>query len=524
MPGALPAADGLHITYLGRSIVRKDGSVGQENPPVNIYGTHLVGSGDATLGFTAKSLRGTAVIRLYGDVPVVSDEFRREPDSIEIALTQNVAQVSRWRAYNGGSVYDQKPVIKKSVPYSSSAAPVVSVGRRGSRWTVKLNGTTVYSDQLGSGLGGSLWFGVSAQNPGDSWTLQRFDSNLGPGVRLDDPRKDAVPLHVTNGLQVLARQVRPGFTVGAAVALGPLVADSGYSAIATGGDFGQFTTENVLKWQFIHPQPNVYDFHEADALVAIAQRASIAVQGHTLVFGEANPAWVQELPTTTEVDKANVRQVMLDHITQTVTHFKGKIASWDVVNEPMADYDTATASDGLRQHIWYKAMGSSYIAEAFRAAHAADPRAKLFINDFGLEADGTRWQQFVRLVSDLKAQGVPIDGVGFEAHVYDSGDIIDPVVLRAHMRQLASLGLVSRISEMDVYSDDGTSVQAKQYTDVFKACFAEPSCVSWSTWGVSDRYDLSLDDNNRIQSGNDLLWDKNMQPTPAVAAIRSVLR
>jgi endo-1,4-beta-xylanase len=210
---------------------------------------------------------------------------------------------------------------------------------------------------------------------------------------------------------------------------------------------------------------------------------------------------------------------MTDHITKTVEHFKARVSSWDVVNEPIDEDDPTT----LRSHIWFKAMGESYITTAFETAHTADPTAKLYINDYGLEADGERWDTMLALVGKLKATGVPIDGVGFQAHVYEQADTIDPVVLRRHIQQLASLGLTARISEMDVYSDDGPDIQAKQYSDVFATCFSEPTCTSWTTWGVTDRYNLYLGDNERIAIGQDYLWDKNYQPTLAVTQIKQVL-
>ncbi|MNH11682.1 Endo-1,4-beta-xylanase Z precursor [compost metagenome] len=255
----------------------------------------------------------------------------------------------------------------------------------------------------------------------------------------------------------------------------------------------------------------------------IARKNKLLVHGHTLVFGEANPTWVKELRGSTPADKDRVERVMIDHIRQTVSHFKGKIASWDVINEPLADYDTPAGVGGLRKHIWYEAMGEKYIASALAAARQADPQAKLYINEFGLEGDGDRWATFLALVKKLKSQNVPIDGVGFQAHVYDADDEIDPVVLRSHIRELAELGLVSRISEMDVHSEGGIAAQAKQYAAVFDVCFSEPSCVSWSTWGVTDRYNLWQDENGRLQQGRDFLWDEQYQPTAGLSAIREMI-
>src|SRR6202007_3122240 len=114
--------------------------------------------------------------------------------------------------------------------------------------------------------------------------------------------------------------------VGAAMSLAQAVSDPAYSQLAFGGQFGSMTTENSLKWQFVEPRQGVYDFHEGDALVDLANRNHMAVQGHTLVFGEANPEWVRNLPTATNADKQKVQQIMVDHIANVVGHYKSRIA------------------------------------------------------------------------------------------------------------------------------------------------------------------------------------------------------
>jgi endo-1,4-beta-xylanase len=520
MPGVVATANGLHISYIGRSIVRQDGTPGQDNPAVNVYGTHIQGAGDTTLRATLQDINGAAHFRLYGDVPVVQDEFRIEPDSIDIKIEGTTAVISRWKAYTKGSVYEQAPADSYRASFAPADATEVQIKRQATTIAVSINNKAVATLRDIGSLSRSLWFGLSATQPSDTWRLTQLKADMAQGVTVVNSQDTPNYAQSSDGLQEMARIKRPGFLVGAAVAPGPLVADTSYGTIALGGNFGQLTPENVLKWQFIHPQPTVYDFQEADAIVDIAQKNKLAVHGHALVFGEANSAWVTQLPISSTADKTHIEQIMIDHINQTMRHFKGKILSWDVVNEPLADYDTPAGVDGLRQHIWYKALGEQYIATAFTAARQADPQAKLFINEFGIEADDARWQTFLQLVTKLKMQGVPIDGVGFQAHVYGAGDEISPSVLRSHIQDLAKLGLVSRISEMDVYDDKGVAAQAAQFANVFAACLAEPSCVSWSTWGVTDRYDMSLDDANTMQTGSDFLWDASGRPTPGVMAIR----
>lgn len=525
-PGVEPHADGLHVSHLGRSIVEQDGSEGQDNPAANSYGTHLHAEGDFEITAVMRDIHGPASFRLYETPPITQDEFRIEPKSLEIKIENNKLTVSQWTGYANQDLYNQTPT--RSYEYDIATLPenTLTIRRQGGQTILLQNGHYVADAGKYVIAGSDMWFGLSADRQDGSWTLAHLSAKglSGNNVSLVNTQQIPPVKKDAQGLQVLASQKRSNFLVGAAMALSPLVGDTQYANAALGGNFGSMTTENALKWQFIHPQKDIYDFHEADAMVDIAKKNGLVVHGHTLVFGEAIPAWVQNMPVATTSDKTKIKQVMLDHIAKTVGHFKGRIASWDVVNEPFADMDNDNlASDSFRQHVWFRAMGEEYIQAALSAAHAADPGAKLYINDFGLEEDGERWNAMLALVTKLKSRDIPLDGVGFEAHVYESGDEIDPTVLRSHIKALAAVGLNARISEMDVHSDNGAAAQAKQYVDVFKVCLSEPTCVSWSTWGVTDRYDMSQSDTNRLQYGQDFLWDTSVTPTPAFESIKQTL-
>ncbi|HVZ58691.1 MAG TPA: endo-1,4-beta-xylanase, partial [Patescibacteria group bacterium] len=268
------------------------------------------------------------------------------------------------------------------------------------------------------------------------------------------------------------------------------------------------------------------------ALVQLARQNGITdIHGHTLVFGEANPPWFNALPVKTATDKAAIEKIMTDYITTVVKHFGDKVTSWDVVNEPLADYDDFDADTGqiYRIHKWYQAMGSSYIIKAFDAAYKANPHALLSINEYGLEADGDRWDGFLTFLkqfsSDLTSHKIPLDhiSIGFEAHEYESGDLIDPKALKNHIEILSQMGFKSQISEQDVYNDDGDSVQAQQYAQVLNACISEPSCVAWRGWTLSDKYDYFIDDDGSIQNGADGLFGTKLQPRPGFTSMQQVL-
>lgn len=519
LPGATMEVSGaVRIHDYDFSIVKQDGSAGQTNPPVNLYGTHLLARNDFEVSAHLGQIGQYASLYFYSEPPIIQDEFRIEPARVELVMSKDGVVVNQW---DKGST---KATAIHSYDATITDQSKVAFSRVGSSFVVTVNNKALATIPAGSSLAsGNIWLGASAKN-GDFLLSDLIASPINGGeLKVVKPYEAKVAASTSDPLQGLANKYRPGFVVGAAMALGPIAGDAEYRKVAFSGNFGSVTTENTLKWQFVEPKRGEYSFQEADALLDMANRHAMVLHGHTLIFGEANPAWVTRLPTATPLEKADVEQVMTDHIKNVMGHYKGKVPTWDVVNEPLADYDEFENGTILRNSIWSRAMGEAYIAKAFTTARQADPAAKLYMNEFGLEEDGERWDEFLSLVTRLKKAGVPIDGVGFQAHIYESGDKINVSTLTSHMRILAKLGLTSRISENDVYDDDGTSVQAKQYTNVFMACINEPSCVSWTTWGVSDRYDMYQED-GKVEYGHDFLWDAKMRPTKAEQMIIESLK
>ena len=517
MPGSELRDDGLFIEPVPFAIVNQDGSGGQPNPPINLYGGHLLASGDFALHAKLKDVTNGASIAFYGQVPIIYDEFRYERSTLQVTFNGSQLTINRW-------INNSQTPKTTSYSIQKSANHELDFVKSGSQLLLTVDGKQIASlPEEGLFSSGTVWFGASAID--EYWTLSSLVASPRSGDKLEivNTTSPSNLKAASNGLQTLVQNSkRKDVTIGAAAALAPLMSDPDYANVLY-GNFGGITTENALKWQFVHPTLDTYDFKEADALIDLALQHNMKVHGHPLVFGEANPRWVQDMPTKTATDKQHVEAVMLEHIRTVVGHFANKMTSWDVINEPLADYDQFENGQMIRDSVWSRAMGESYIAKAFTTARQTDPNAKLFINEFGLEEDGERWDYFFSLVKRLKSQGVPIDGVGFQAHVYESGDRINTATLKSHMNELAKIGLLSRISENDVYSDDGQQVQAAQYAAVLKACLDTPSCTSYTTWGVSDRYDMFRDDDNSLQYGEDFLWDKNMQPTPAVDAMRKII-
>ena len=287
---------------------------------------------------------------------------------------------------------------------------------------------------------------------------------------------------------------------GTAIAQGKLN-DSQYTTIAN-REFGMITAENEMKMDATEPQQGVFNYSAGDRILNWATSNGKRVRGHALAWHSQQPGWMQNM------SGSQLRQAMLNHVTQVATHYKGKIYAWDVVNEAFAD-----GSSGARRDSNLQRTGNDWIEAAFRAARAADPNAKLCYNDYNTDNWAhAKTQAVYRMVQDFKSRGVPIDCVGFQAH-FNSGN---PVPNNYHetLQNFADLGVDVQITELDI-EGSGTS-QAEQYRGVTQACLAVSRCTGITVWGVRDT------DSWRA-SGTPLLFDGNGQKKAAYTAVLNVL-
>ena len=273
--------------------------------------------------------------------------------------------------------------------------------------------------------------------------------------------------------------------------------------------FSSLTPENEMKWALIHPERDRYAFGDADALTGLARGTGKRVRGHTLVWEQQLPKWVTER----EWSRRELRRVLVSHVRRVVTHFRGRVAQWDVVNEPLRP------SGGLKRSVFNRVLGPGYIALAFRTARAADPKAKLFLNENGSEFPGPKQKSLVALVARLRRQGVPIDGIGLQDHT-QAGKAPDAAVLGKTMRRFTRLGLDVEITELDVANADGrpATVQARDYAATARACASEPRCTGLTIWGVTDKWSWVGADKKALP------LDEEARPKPALGALLRELR
>ena len=310
-------------------------------------------------------------------------------------------------------------------------------------------------------------------------------------------------------------------------------------------EFDALTPENEMKMQMLQPRRGSFDFAAADDLVAFAKEHNKRIHGHALVWGLQVPLWLIDhgitsklglplrplslpdlpgslnavvgdlLTAATGWTRTELLGVMQHHIDTVVRHFGNDVPEWDVVNEPMAENGT------LANNLWRRFIGDDYVEQALRAAHTANPQAKLFINEYAIEGPSAKLDGLVALVRDLRARNVPLDGIGLQYHTHIQG-FLNEQTLATTMRRFADLGLEVQITEMDVATSllagsdqQRLASQAVAYGDAARACNEVPACTRFTTWGVSDR--LSWLGSAEMP----LLFDGQYQAKPAYEAVRS---
>ncbi|GAB7365480.1 hypothetical protein MBLNU230_g6553t1 [Neophaeotheca triangularis] len=283
-------------------------------------------------------------------------------------------------------------------------------------------------------------------------------------------------------------------------------------------DFGQLTPANAMKWDSTEPSRDQFSFSGSDEIAELAASNGQRLRCHALVWYNQLPSWVSE----GGFDNATLIEVMTNHITNVVEHFKGQCYAWDVVNEALSD----NGDGSLRSNIFLDTIGEAYIPIAFAAAAAADPDALLYYNDYSIEDGGAKSQGAQDIVRLVQSYGAKIDGVGLQSH-FIVGSTASTEAQISNMQAFAELGVEVAITELDIRADTPISetdlqTQAEDYASTVEACLSVDACVGITLWDFTDKY--SWIPNTFSGEGDALPWDENLENKPAYNAILEALQ
>jgi endo-1,4-beta-xylanase len=292
-----------------------------------------------------------------------------------------------------------------------------------------------------------------------------------------------------------------------------------------------------MKYERIHPKPDVYDFRIADTLVAFAKRNNMFIEGHVLVWHSQTPDWVYKDSLGNQLTREALLTRMKEHIFTVMGRYKGEIHGWDVVNEAIDD------NGQMRKTKYYEIIGEDYVRKAFEFAREADPEAQLYYNDYNIEVPVKR-EGVIKLLKKLQDQGVKVDAVGLQGHyMLDFPTMAD---IDSSIRIYSDMGLKVVITELDVdvlpsvwdqaYADIAMRAEYREimnpyknglpdsvenrlnerYQEIFETFVKYKDVIDRVTfWGLHDGYSWKNNWPIRGRTNYPLLFDRNYQPKPA---------
>ncbi|MDO6802294.1 endo-1,4-beta-xylanase [Wenyingzhuangia sp. 1_MG-2023] len=283
---------------------------------------------------------------------------------------------------------------------------------------------------------------------------------------------------------------KASFNIGGTVKTSQMKNDSDFNPALT-ANFNQITAEFEMKMENIWTASDTYNWEAADYLVDFAENNDMEVHGHVLLWYNSIPNWLANESNDSIVFEAKIKS----YITEVVTRYKGKIKSWDVVNEVFED-NGSLRSDDVISPLFTDLVG--FYVRCFQYVRDVDPDAELFYNDYSIVVNASKRNAIKNIVIHFKAEGYPIDGIGAQFHYTKTTSL---ATIKTGFTDIASTGLLMHISELDMVMNSGkldgfifSSSAAQEQSDIYQGIvemynnLPENQKFAITTWGVSDKY------------------------------------
>ena len=323
-------------------------------------------------------------------------------------------------------------------------------------------------------------------------------------------------------LKVLA--AKHGIALGNFTMLG-MIDEKPFADILTSQfDFG--LADNTPNWYFtdggMRPSATTYNYKQVDQVLAFSKTHNMPIQAHHLLWGEEK--WLPEWLKKGNYTKEQIMDIIHDHIQTVGSHYSGQIKEWTVVNEA---FTRGQHFYGLNDWFADHTGGKEYIDNAFIWARAADPHAKLILNDFNNEGINDASNEMYDYTKAAKERGVPIDGIGMQMHIDGTHPPTKDEVI-SNMKRFGALGVEVYVTEFDVNMNDikanGNSkdqIEANIYYEMMRACIESKVCHSFAFLGITDKetwYNYL-----GVPDARPLMFDKKYNPKPAFYSVRAAL-
>lgn len=329
---------------------------------------------------------------------------------------------------------------------------------------------------------------------------------------------------------------KENFYIGVAVNENQILENDSLEATRIENEFNSITAENIMKSMFIHPVKDSFDFKLTDKFVALGEKNNMFIHGHTLIWHSQLSPWFTEIKDSTELANA-----MEHHIKTIVGRYKGKINSWDVVNEALNEDGT------LRKTVFLDVLGEDYLPLAFKWAFEVDANTELYYNDYNMTNEEKR-NGAIKMIKRIQEEGIKVDGIGMQGHWGLEKPSIEDI--EKSILDYASLGVKVAITELDInvlpspwdlvgadvnQNFEGSkkmnpypknlpdSIQTKfanRYQDIFKLFLKHQDKISRVTfWGVNDGQSWLNDWPIKGRTNYPLLFDSELKPKAAYDSI-----